>query len=68
MLHDIYDYMSNDYYMTSYLIFSRMAPPPNNSLSGTKYQEWTKVSLWKTAFKKFEVIWPAEADHIPLNS
>ena len=45
-----------------------MVPPPNKSLSGTKYQEWTKVSLWKTAFKKFEVIWPAEADYIPLNS
>ena len=23
--------------------------------------------MWKTAFKKFEVIWSADADHITLN-
>ena len=34
-----------------------------NSLKYTKLsiflgiQEWTKKSLWKTAFKNFEVIW-----------
>ena len=24
---------------------------------GQSVQEWTKENLWKTAFKKFEVIW-----------
>ena len=28
---------------------------------GQGIQEWTKTNLWKTAFKKFEVIWSAEA-------
>ena len=27
-------------------------------------QEWTKQNLWKTAFKKFELIWSAWAEHI----
>ena len=27
--------------------------------NGSRYQEWTKQDLWKTAFKKFEVIWSA---------
>ena len=26
---------------------------------GQGIQEWTKWNLWKTAFKKFEVIWSA---------
>ena len=26
---------------------------------GQVIQEWTKENLWKTAFKKFEVIWSA---------
>ena len=26
---------------------------------GQSIQEWTKLSLWKTAFKKSEVIWSA---------
>ena len=26
---------------------------------GQGIQEWTKEKLWKTAFKKFEVIWSA---------
>ena len=26
---------------------------------GQGIQEWTKKNLWKTAFKKFEVIWSA---------
>ena len=26
---------------------------------GQSIQEFTKQNLWKTAFKKFEVIWPA---------
>ena len=26
---------------------------------GQIIQEWTKKKLWKTAFKKFEVIWSA---------
>ena len=26
---------------------------------GQSIQEWTKYNLWKTAFKKFEVIWSA---------
>ena len=26
---------------------------------GQNIQEWTKQNLWKTAFKKFEVIWSA---------
>ena len=34
---------------------------------GRSIQEWTKKALWKTAFKWFEVIWSAEADHITLN-
>ena len=25
-------------------------------------QEWSRYNVWKTAFKKFEVIWSAEAD------
>ena len=31
---------------------------------GQSIQEWNKSNLWKTAFKKFEVIWSASADHI----
>ena len=27
---------------------------------GQGIQEWTKQNLWKTAFKKFEVIWSAK--------
>ena len=27
-------------------------------------QQWTKQNLWKTSFKKFEVIWSAGTDHI----
>ena len=27
--------------------------------NGSRYEEWTKQDLWKTAFKKFEVIWSA---------
>ena len=27
--------------------------------TGQGIHEWTKKNLWKTAFKKFEVIWPA---------
>ena len=27
---------------------------------GQGIQGWTKYNLWKTAFKKFEVIWSAE--------
>ena len=26
---------------------------------GQGIQEWNKLNLWKTAFKKFEVIWSA---------
>ena len=26
---------------------------------GQSIQEWTKWNVWNTAFKKFEVIWPA---------
>ena len=26
---------------------------------GQSIQEWTKQNLWKTAFKKFQVKWPA---------
>ena len=29
---------------------------------GQSIQEWTKKNLWKTAFKKFEVIW-STSDH-----
>ena len=31
---------------------------------GQSIQEWTKLNLWKTAFKKYSVICPALADHI----
>ena len=34
---------------------------------GQSIQEWTKENLWKTSFKKFEVIWSAEADYITSN-
>ena len=34
---------------------------------GQSIQEWTKWNLWKTAFKKFKVIWSAQADHITSN-
>ena len=30
-------------------------------------QEWTNLNFWKRAFKKFEVIWSAEAKHITSN-
>ena len=30
-------------------------------------QEWNKYNLWKTTFKKFEMIWSALADHITSN-
>ena len=30
-------------------------------------QEWIKYKLWKTAFKKFGVIWSAQADHVTTN-
>ena len=33
---------------------------------GQSIQEWTKWNLWKTAFKKFEVIWSA-SDMVCLN-
>ena len=33
---------------------------------GQSIQEWTKWNLWRTAFKKVEVIWSA-ADHITWN-
>ena len=29
---------------------------------GQGIQEWTKSNLWKTAFKKIEAIWSAQAD------
>ena len=29
-------------------------------------QEWIQQNLWKTAFKKFEVIWSAQTDHIQI--
>ena len=29
---------------------------------GQSIQEWTEKNLWKTVFKKFEVIWSASAD------
>ena len=34
---------------------------------GQSIQEWIKRSLWKTAFKKFEVMWCAKADYITSN-
>ena len=34
---------------------------------GQIIQEWSKQNLWKTAFKKFELIWSAQADHITSN-
>ena len=34
---------------------------------GRGTQEWIKENLWKTGFKKFEVIWSAEVDHITSN-
>ena len=33
--------------------------PSYNERFGTRYLKWTKLNLWKTAFKKFEVIWSA---------
>ena len=30
-------------------------------------QNWTKESLWKTAFKKFEEAYLPKADHTTLN-
>ena len=33
---------------------------------GQSIQGWTKQNIWKTTFKKFEGIWSAKADHIPL--
>ena len=35
---------------------------------GQGIQEYTKYNLWKTAFKKLEVIQAAHADHITSNS
>ena len=32
---------------------------------GQSIQEWTKYNLWKTAFKKFEEVWSAQADYTP---
>ena len=32
---------------------------PENLYVGQGIQEWINKNLWKTAFKKFEVIWPA---------
>ena len=32
---------------------------------GQSIQEWINENLRKTAFKKFERIWSAEADYIP---
>ena len=34
---------------------------------GHSIHEWTKLNLWKTAIKKFELIWSAWADHITSN-
>ena len=34
---------------------------------GQGIEECTKSNLWKTAFKKFEVVWSAYADHITSN-
>ena len=34
---------------------------------GQHIQELTKQNLWKTAFKKFEMIWSPEADHTTSN-
>ena len=31
---------------------------------GQSIQEWTKQYLWKTAFKKFEAIWSAQAGNV----
>ena len=31
---------------------------------GQSIQKWTKQNLWKTAFKKSEMLWPAEENHI----
>ena len=31
----------------------------NEYQTGQSIQEWTKKNLWKTAFKKFDVIWSA---------
>ena len=33
----------------------------NTKKIGQSIQEWTKQHLWKTAFKKFEVIWSASS-------
>ena len=35
---------------------------------GQSIQEWNKSNLWKTAFKKFEAIWSAEADHMSASA
>ena len=35
-----------------------------NQQRGPSILEWTKKNLWKTVFKKFEVIWSAQANHI----
>ena len=36
-------------------------------MHGAKYSRMDQVNLWKTAFKKFDVIWSAEEDHITGN-
>ena len=35
--------------------------------NGTKYLRMDQAELWKTAFKKFKVIWSTSANHITSN-
>ena len=34
---------------------------------GQSTEEWTKSSFWKTAIRKFQVVWSAEVDHMTSN-
>ena len=47
--------------------FSPLLNPFNSSVKfhvGQSIQEWTKLNLWKTTFKRAEVIWSAYTNHI----
>ena len=52
------------FHISYFPAFCRQDVSLNEHKMGQSIQEWTKENLWKTAFQKFEVIWPAEAHYL----